>query len=162
MKTRKAFTLIELLIVIAIIGILSSVIYVSLNSAKSKASEAKVKNDVGTLATALEVVKVDRDLEPIVPTNIVDNTSTANDSNVNRWTDGGAINPDGVSGKGTRLVKVLPTNPFGFFRIRITNAGYAIIGSLGNGDFWCNTNGNGREITGKSETAAVADCGSTI
>ncbi|HEX8974160.1 MAG TPA: type II secretion system protein [Patescibacteria group bacterium] len=41
MKTKKAFTLIELLIVIAIIGILSGVILVSTSSSSQKAKEAK-------------------------------------------------------------------------------------------------------------------------
>jgi type II secretion system protein G len=54
-KKRKGFTLIELLVVIAIIGILATIVLVSLNTARQKARDVRRIGDLRQVALALEM-----------------------------------------------------------------------------------------------------------
>ncbi len=55
MSKNRGFTLIELLVVIAIIGLLASIILVSLNNARSKARDTRRVSDMRQVAVALEM-----------------------------------------------------------------------------------------------------------
>jgi len=52
---KKGFTLVELLIVMAIIGLLASIVLISLNIAKKKANDAKRLSDLKQIQIALEM-----------------------------------------------------------------------------------------------------------
>lgn len=56
---KRGFTLIELLVVIAVIGLLASIVLVSVNNVRMKARNLKIKSDVKQIITALEMAKAD-------------------------------------------------------------------------------------------------------
>ncbi len=63
-KKHKGFTLIELLVVISIIGILSSIVVVSMGSAKGKARDARRQSDMRQIGTACELFYTDGSVYP--------------------------------------------------------------------------------------------------
>jgi prepilin-type N-terminal cleavage/methylation domain-containing protein len=52
---KEGFTLIELLVVVAIIGVLASVVMVSLNSARAKGRDARRMSDIKQIQNAIEL-----------------------------------------------------------------------------------------------------------
>lgn len=54
LKLRKGFTLVELLVVIAIIGVIAALVIVNLSSARAKGRDAKRKQDIDNIRTAVE------------------------------------------------------------------------------------------------------------
>ena len=64
-RKQKGFTLIELLVVISIIGILSSIVLISMGGAREKARDAKRQSDIRQIATACELFYSDDEGYPV-------------------------------------------------------------------------------------------------
>jgi len=71
-RGERGFTLIELLVVIAIIGILATIVLVSLNTARQKARDTRRVSDMRQVALALEMYYDDNSAYP-------GNTAAANE-----------------------------------------------------------------------------------
>lgn len=74
-RGERGFTLIELLVVIAIIGILATIVLVSLNTARQKARDVRRISDMRQVALALEMYYDDNTAYP------------GNTALVNEWAD---------------------------------------------------------------------------
>src|SRR5690348_10425501 len=64
MRTKSAFTLIELLIVVAIIAILAAIAVPNFLEAQTRAKISAMKSDLRTVATGLEAYAVDGNAYP--------------------------------------------------------------------------------------------------
>lgn len=62
---KRGFTLIELLVVIAIIGILASIVMVSLSSARAKSRDARRQADIKSIQLALALYYNDNGMYPL-------------------------------------------------------------------------------------------------
>ncbi len=115
LKHFEGFTLIELLVVIAIVGLLASIIFTSLNTARSRARDARRISDLQTLNSAIQIYIQDNGHAPYLgagncqASNRVEGLTgaTCHDVSVLRslWTDlGNELSP---------YISRLPTDPCG-------------------------------------------------
>ena len=75
MQKNKGFTLVELLMVMAIVSILAAVVLSSLRDAKDKALDAQIKSDIAQVRNALELYANENNF--VYPPIVANNTSVA-------------------------------------------------------------------------------------
>lgn len=112
-KKHKGFTLIELLVVIAIIGILASIVLVSLGGARTKAKDAAIKANMDSMRLAAEIYYTD---------NLTYTTATTTDGYVQAKAAADAVDPDPDGDKWT---------------VNFSADAYCIARALPGGGDWC-------------------------
>lgn len=78
-RSQRGFTLVELMVVIAILGILAAIAIPRFSGATDRADAAKVDGDMNTLMSALEVYRANHGSYPLT-LNLTQNASTANNA----------------------------------------------------------------------------------
>src|SRR6056297_2839321 len=103
---KKGFTLIELMVVVAIMGLLAALAVISLNNARARARDARRISDVKQVQTALELYYLDNHQYPDTPT----------DGSFNGNLEGLCMSEDGTEGldstcSGSTYMSLTPSNP---------------------------------------------------
>lgn len=130
-NSSRGFTLIELLVVIAIIGILSAVVLASLNTARSKGSDAAIQSDLTGIRTQAAIYFTDHNnygSNDSSSTGCADATTVFADPTITKQMDG-AVKANGgnvlscnVAAKGAAYAVSSPlvANPGTFFCVDST------------------------------------------
>lgn len=107
-NNKKGFTIIELLIVIAIIGLLATISMVALNGARLKGRDAKRVGDIRQVQTALELYFNDQNSYPLAATAI-----TLGDAAYKVLCDGGFVATANATNCPLNKIYmgIVPTNP---------------------------------------------------
>ncbi len=121
MNNQKGFTLIEMLVVVAIIGLLSSVVVVGVGSARQRARDARRISDIRQIQNLLENAYVGAGA---YPANLTGLPAPRDPSTNNAYTYSPATAPAQTYGLGACLEDVRPTG--------VAHASDAISGNLSN------------------------------
>lgn len=116
LPTQKGFTLIELLIVIAIIGILSTLLMTNFIGIRQRARDAQRKSDIRQMQSALELYRADTGNYPAAGAS-------------NRLNVSACPTPSSFSNSGTVYMQQVPCDPLGSSYYNSGNYYYSTTGS---------------------------------
>jgi len=88
-NTQKGFTLIEVMVVVVILGILAAVVVTKVAGRPDEAKLVKVKQDILTLESALNLYKLDNDVYPTTDEGL--QALVEKPANARNWKQGGYI-----------------------------------------------------------------------
>ena len=134
-RTRSAFTLIELLLVLVILAVLASIVVLNFGSVNAKKNDAKAKTDISNLETALEMYKADNGDYPSGQDGL--NALVAAPGNAAKW-------------NGPYVKRGLPVDPWGHSYI------YSYPGSHNANSFDLSSAGDGKANTAELDNWTVA------
>jgi len=107
---RKAFTLVEILIVVIILGILAAVVIPQFTEASNDARESALASDLQTVRSQIELYKVQHlDKSPHLDENGAPDTANFVNRLIGRTDNTGKINASGAFGP---YLQKFPSNPF--------------------------------------------------
>ena len=160
---NRGFTLIELLVVIAIIGILASIVLVSLNSARNKGKDTRVISDVNQARTQLE-----SDLGSGVFPDLWSATasSAATAGSINTTNGPGqanltTLNADANTNGGQNLSYFIKTNSTTGANGTPNATAYSIYGKTSTGYFCVDSTGNNKTNSAGANIPASVTAGDT-
>lgn len=88
-NTQKGFTLIEVMVVVVILGILAAVVVTKVADRPDEAKLVKVKQDILTLESALNLYKLDNDIYPTSEEGL--EALVQEPANARNWKQGGYV-----------------------------------------------------------------------
>lgn len=136
MNRKRAFTLIELMVVILILGILAALILPKVVGRTTEAKVGAAKRDLSTLSAAINQFRVDCDRYP----------TTEEGLNALQ------VQPNGVNGwKGPYLTKGIPADPWG------NQYNYEFPGATGRESFTVMSYGSDGQPGGEGDAADIYD-----
>ena len=128
LHTRKGFTLLEIIVVVAIIAILAAYIAPKITGRVDDARISKAKSDIRVLESSLELYKLDNFTYPSSDQGLKALTSKPAGSNTKNWREGGYIKKLNKDPWGNEYLYQYPGSN-GEFDIYSTGADAAVGGS---------------------------------
>lgn len=150
---NRGFTLIELLVVIAIIGILASIVLVSLNSARSKGKDTRVISDVRQVRVQIDAEQSIGGTFYTGGTNCIASIGASGAATISGSGNCGSLNSDASANGGSLQIQTAASSG------ATSYGSYAVYGPISTGYFCMDSTGSTTQKSGSIPAAAgVATC----